>query len=235
MIDLLIFDCDGTLVDTEHLHEAAVCTAFLRFGVDLNALGNFRTRFGGTVIRHIHQVAETETGVKIPYPLLLAEVHAYTGRLLSDGTSIQPVPGILAALAALPHPKCVASNGNRAVVMHSLHVTGLAASFAPLETRVFTACQVVRPKPFPELFLHAAAAHGLSADRCLVIEDSVAGVTAARAAGMPVIGYTGVSPLPDAAVHLRAAGAESVIPDYALLPALLENGNFSSFFDKRST
>lgn len=229
MTDLLIFDCDGTLVDTEHLHEAAVCTAFLRFGVDLTDLGNFRYRFGGTVIRHIHKVAEAETGVRIPYPLLLAEVHAYTERLLSDGTSIQPVPGIREALAALPQQKCVASNGNRAVVMHFLRVTGLATRFTPLETRVFTACQVSRPKPFPDLFLRAAASCGVPANRCLVIEDSVTGVTAAKAAGMSVIGYTGVSPLADAGALLSAAGADTVIGDYALLPSALGNGNIHEF------
>lgn len=226
MFDLLIFDCDGTLVDTEHLHEAAVCGAFQRFGIDLTALGNFRARFGGTIIRHIHATVEAEMGLAIPYATLLAEIHTYTDALLADNRAIQPVPGIKAALTALPHLKCVASNGNRAVVMHSLQTTGLAADFMPLATNVFTACQVARPKPFPELFLHAAASRNVPPALCLVIEDSAAGVTAAKAAGMRVIGYTGVSPLPDAATHLLAAGADTILADYAALPALLRDGNF---------
>ena len=228
MPSLLIFDCDGTLVDTEHLHEAAVCKAFLRFGVDLAAFGNFRARFGGTIIRHIHATIQAETGLAIPYSTLLSDIHAYTEALLADPTAIQPVPAILSALPRLPQPKCVASNGNRAVVMHSLHTTGLAAAFLPLENRVFTACQVERPKPFPDLFLYAAASCGVPPALCLVIEDSAAGVQAAKAAGMRVIGYTGVSPLPDAAAHLRAAGADVILGDYTALPALLaDNADFA--------
>lgn len=218
--DLVIFDCDGTLVDTEPLHELACIRAFARFGADLTQIADYQARFTGTTIKAIVDIVQQELQVALPFDALLAEIHAQTEVTLKS--HIAATKGVAEVLRALPVPACVASNGNRRVVMRSLELTGLNAFFQPIENNIFTACQVERPKPFPDLFLYAASAQDALPARCLVVEDSPAGVTAAKAAGMVVIGYTGASVLRDAPARLRAAGADMVLADYSRFPAVLE-------------
>lgn len=131
---------------------------------------------------------------------------------------LQPIPGVLEALKAISYRKCVASGSDARRVHVSLACTGLLEYFAP---HIFTREEVGRGKPAPDLFLHAAERMHSRPSRCLVIEDSVAGVQAALAAGMCVLGFVGGSHCAaDRAEALRAAGAARVFDCMRRLPAL---------------
>ena len=130
------------------------------------------------------------------------------------GESLAPVLGVPELLAALGQPYCVASNGPREKMRFTLGHTGLLPRF---EGRLFSAQDVRLPKPAPDLFLHAARSLGAQARHCVVVEDSATGVTAARAAGMRVLGYAAMGQ----ADKLRRAGADVVFSNMAELPALL--------------
>ena len=123
------------------------------------------------------------------------------------------------ALAAIDLPKCVASSGTPEKIHHGLTCAGLYDQLAP---HIFSAVQVTRGKPAPDLFLFAAARMRVSPERCLVIEDSVPGITAARAADMTVLGFHGGSHCrPGYAETLRAAGAAITFDDMRQLPDLI--------------
>ena len=129
------------------------------------------------------------------------------------------MPGIHSVVRALTGPRCVASGSAPERLRHSLGLTGLLPHFDP---HIFSATQVARGKPAPDLFLFAAQRMQAATDACLVIEDSVAGVQAAVAAGMRVIGFTGGSHCrPDHADRLRAAGVSALCGDMRALGALL--------------
>jgi HAD superfamily hydrolase (TIGR01509 family) len=133
---------------------------------------------------------------------------------------LRPIAGVMDLLALLDVPFCVASNSDHGRLRQTFAATGLSAF---VEGRVFSADDVPRGKPAPDLFLHAAARMGdVLADRCLVIEDSITGVTAARAAGMRVIGFCGAAHIqPGHDRRLLDLGAEAVVTDYAALAAFL--------------
>jgi HAD superfamily hydrolase (TIGR01509 family) len=141
------------------------------------------------------------------------------GRLLLERLryALKPIAGVKAAIAAVPYPRCVASSSSLERIRLSLEATGLASLFG---ANIFSATQVVYGKPAPDLYLFASRRMGIAPERCLVVEDSALGVTAARAAGMKVIGFAGaVHATPDAAQRLAAAGACSVISSMVDLPA----------------
>jgi len=133
---------------------------------------------------------------------------------------LKAVDGVKNAIAALPHRRCVASSSAPDRLLLSLDVTGLSPLFG---NNVFSAVEVANGKPAPDLFFLAARRLGEAASSCIVIEDSVLGVKAARAAGMAVIGFAGGSHAnQDLAERLAAAGAEPVIHSMARLPAAVE-------------
>jgi HAD superfamily hydrolase (TIGR01509 family) len=130
-------------------------------------------------------------------------------------SELQPIPGVRDAILALPHRRCVASSSLPERIAFSLRLTGLDDLFE----HVFSASEVARGKPAPDLFLHAATRMGAVPDQCLVIEDSTAGVQAARAARMNVIGFAGGGHCgPDHAGKLRDAGATFIIDHMSELP-----------------
>jgi HAD superfamily hydrolase (TIGR01509 family) len=130
---------------------------------------------------------------------------------------LRALPGVREAVLAVGGRRCVASSTSLAPLRRNLTIAGLIDLFDP---HIFSASQVARGKPHPDVFLHAAAAMGATPERCLVIEDSVPGVLAARAAGMEVVGFTGVShDKPRMAGRLAQAGASAVIDDFAHWPA----------------
>ena len=132
------------------------------------------------------------------------------------------MPGVADLLAALPAVRCVASNGHLPRVRERLALTGLLRFFDP---HVFSASQVASGKPAPDLFLFAAQRFGTPPAYCIVVEDSIAGVEAAVAAGMPVIGFCGGSHCPaDHADRLLAAGCARVFPHMTTLAAFLCEG-----------
>ncbi len=206
---LVIFDCDGVLVDTERRTidvEVLVCR---EMGWNLTA-DEVIERFCGRTDEYVTAELGRHLGRELP-PDWDAP---WRDRYLDVLNAAQPVPGILSALDRITLPTCVASSGSYEKMDMTLGRTGLLDRF---RDRIFSAVDVAAGKPAPDLFLHAARQMGAAPDRCAVVEDSVAGITAARAAGMRALGYSGsVTP----AARLAAAGA-TVFADMRTLPELL--------------
>jgi HAD superfamily hydrolase (TIGR01509 family) len=203
-MDLIIFDCDGVLVDSEIVSFETEAEMFAEIGIGLTA-HDLLTRFLGTSSASMFATIEQENGIRLPPDF--AE-RAARRTLEAFDRALKPIPGIVELLADLPDRKCVASSSEPPRIRHSLTLAGLLQHFEP---HIFSATQVKRGKPAPDLFLLAAESMGVAPARCLVIEDSVAGVTAARAAGMTVLGFTGGSHCLDGhADKLRTAGASDV-------------------------
>ncbi|MFD7511937.1 HAD family hydrolase [Streptomyces sp. NPDC059853] len=209
-IELVIFDCDGVLVDSEPLA--------LRVCVELGAqLGwplterEIVDRFLGRSERSVTaQVAE-----RLGQEAAARWNALYRARLAEAiDTELLPVPGVVEALDAIVLPSCIASSGSHEKMRRTLGRTGLRERF---EGRIFSASEVARGKPEPDLFLHAAERLGVDPARCAVVEDSQYGVRAARAAGMRAFGYAGgLTPAE------WLAGADTVVfEDMRKLPELL--------------
>ncbi|QDW41728.1 HAD family hydrolase [Bradyrhizobium sp. KBS0727] len=214
-IDLVIFDCDGVLVDSEVISCRAHAETLTRHGYPITPEQVF-DRFLGQSMRKATLEIEAEIGRRLPDDFH-TQVYAEIFRLFA--ASLQATPHIDAALAAIAVPVCVASSGPPEKISTSLNHVGLYDRFAP---HIFSAVQVSNGKPAPDLFLFAAEQMQASPARCLVIEDSVAGVVAGCAAGMTVFGFHGGSHCrPDTADVLRAAGAAVIFDDMRQLPGLI--------------
>lgn len=215
MADLVVFDCDGVLVDSEVLANRAVAELLSGWipGLDMGA---FSTRFAGVSDAEIIEVLAEEHGVAFPDDLERRVDDAIDALLLAE---LRPIPGVADALAAIPGPKAVASNSPHHRVVASLGRAGITRHFGD---RLFTADTVANPKPAPDVYRLAAETLGADPARCLAVEDSVSGVTAARTAGMTVIGFTGASHTwPEHATALRQAGAANTVAAMADLPPAL--------------
>ena len=206
---VVIFDCDGVLVDSEPLANAVMADALADIGLPLSS-DEVTERFVGLSMQSCLRLIEEELGQPAP-AWFLPRLQAKTWAAFDAG--LDAVRGVEAAIDHLDIPFCVASSGSLEKMRKTLGLTGLLQRF---EGRMFSAEQVERGKPAPDLFLHAAAAMGASASRCTVVEDSVPGAQAGVAAGMRVLGYAERA---DAA-RLERAGAE-VFFDMARLPALI--------------
>jgi HAD superfamily hydrolase (TIGR01509 family) len=213
--DLIIFDCDGVLVDSEVISCRAHADTLTRHGYPITAEQVF-DRFLGVSEREARQAIENEISRKLPDDFEL-QVDAATLQFYAN--DLRPIPGIGQAIAAIALPKCVASSGTPEKIRHGLTCAGIYDLLTP---HIFSAAQVKRGKPAPDLFLFAAAQMQTAPTRCVVIEDSVPGVTAARAAGMAVLGFHGGSHCrPGYADTLRAAGAAIMFDDMRQLPDLI--------------
>lgn len=205
----MIFDCDGVLVDSEPIANRVLYEALIALGLDCDAAETERaTR--GLSMASVLTWAEARLGRPLPDDFV-ERVQARTFAAFRAG--LEPVPGVAAALERIPIPICVASSGEAEKIRLSLGLTGLLPRF---EGRVFSATEVARGKPYPDLFLHAARVMGAAPAACAVVEDSLPGVEAGRAATMTVLAYADGR---DAA-PLAAAGAR-VFADMAELPDLL--------------
>jgi HAD superfamily hydrolase (TIGR01509 family) len=213
--ELIIFDCDGVLIDSEELACRTDSACLAEIGIAMSA-EEILDRYLGVSASEMFADIELRHGRALPpdFPEMVR------GRIAAAfETDLMPMEGVEAALHALPFRRCVASSSVPARVRQSLAVTGLLRYFDP---HLFSATQVAHSKPAPDLFLFAAAAMRAPATTCLVVEDSVAGVCAAVAAGMPVIGFTGGGHCrPGHAERLRAAGAFAACDDMQRLPALV--------------
>lgn len=215
-MDLVIFDCDGVLVDSEIVSFKVEAEMFAEIGVGLTAR-DLLTRFLGTSSASMFAAIERENGIKLPPDF--AE-RAARRTLEAFDRKLRPTSGIAGLLADLPDRKCVASSSEPPRIRHALTLAGILQHFEP---HIFSATQVKRGKPAPDLFLLAAESMSVPPARCLVIEDSVAGVTAARAAGMTVLGFTGGSHCLDGhGEKLRQAGAAEVLASTPELARFLE-------------
>ncbi|MBB2960651.1 HAD family hydrolase [Methylobacterium sp. R2-1] len=181
---LVIFDCDGVLIDSEPISLATLTRGLNEIGLAIS-LDSVRERFAGTSMTSIMERVAREDGVTAPDGFV-ERVKAET--LAAFEAELTAMAGIAEALGLLHLPFCVASSSDPVRLRRSLALTGLLPLF---EDHVFSSTQVARGKPFPDLFLFAAERMGAAPERCLVIEDSVPGVQAARAAGMRVVGFTG--------------------------------------------
>lgn len=181
---LVIFDCDGVLVDSEIISVVVDQKVLADLGWSIS-LDEIIDRFVGRSHAHFLEVVEGHLGRKLPDDWEDDYQYLYRESMARD---LQPIEGIVEALDAITDPMCVASNGSIEKMEFTLGITGLWPRF---EGRVFSASQVPQGKPAPDLFFHAASTLGYLPSECIVIEDSWAGVTAALAANMKVIAYAG--------------------------------------------
>lgn len=207
--DLIIFDCDGTLTDSEYLNNQALLDVLHEEGLTHYTLDHAYKTWVGTTVSSILLAIRVETGRDLsPQDI----VPRYIKRVAElQKTALKPIEGALELVAAAKtkFKICVASNGERSNVLESLELTGLMPSFTP-ET-VFTKVQVKNPKPAPDLFLYAAAQMDVDPELCVVIEDSTTGTRAGVAAGMTTWGFSGSNHDPARqAQNLQSAGAHAV-------------------------
>lgn len=209
-VELVIFDCDGVLVDSERL----------TVDLDVDVLVQFGLRFTRDEV--IDQFVGRSDG------LIEATIEASLGRPLSPiereridrlhvelfEQQLEPVDGVVEALQAIPYRMCVASGSNPESLLRKLRLCGLLEWF---DGRLFSSAQVAEGKPAPDLFLFAAESCGVPPSRCVVVEDSRYGVAAARAAGMRAFAYVGGMVAP-----ASLAGPGTVLfDDMRRLPALI--------------
>jgi HAD superfamily hydrolase (TIGR01509 family) len=212
---LLIFDCDGVLVDSEALACEIDAQILTRIGLPYSAQDIAR-KFVGVSFKDMVARLEAEHGCTLPPDLGMQLDSALFAKFETD---LKPIEGVREAIVSLPYPRCVASSSTPERIALSLRITGLSDLF----DHVFSATQVARGKPAPDLFLHAAKSMGASPQDCVVIEDSAAGVQGALAAGMQVIGFVGGGHCsPEHRDKLHAAGASVIIDSMADLPKTIQ-------------
>jgi HAD superfamily hydrolase (TIGR01509 family) len=214
-IDLIIFDCDGVLVDSEVISCRAHAEVLTRHGYPITS-DQVLARFLGVSDREARQTIEREMSRKLPDDF---EAQLKQAALQRYASELVAIPHIGDAIAAIDLPKCVASSGTPEKIRHGLTCAGLYDILTP---HIFSAVQVARGKPAPDLFLFAAEQMKAEPSKCIVIEDSVPGVTGGHAAGMTVLGFHGGSHCRTGhADLLRAAGAAVTFEDMRQLPDLI--------------
>ena len=213
--ELVIFDCDGVLIDSEMLVCRICSEVFTAQGFPITDREIAR-RFIGRSAAQMFGEIEQDAGRPLP-ETLRDEVKARVNTALAG--EVEAMPGVVPLLDRLQVPACVASSSDPERLRTSLGAAGLYDRFHP---HVYSAVEVPRGKPAPDLFLHAAASLGTAPEACVVVEDSLAGVAAGLAAGMAVIGFTGGGHCgPEHGEALRAAGAGAAVRSMAELAALL--------------
>lgn len=214
--ELVIFDCDGVLVDSEGLSVSALLGMVKLAGGTIDEDTAYE-HFLGKSMKSVREILGRDFGLDIT-DRQLTEMRVELMRRFRE--ELQPVAGVKEMLPKLSVPRCVASSGTLDRIRYALDVTGLLGL---LEPHLFSAAMVARGKPAPDLFLHAASAMGVQPENCLVIEDSPAGVEAARAAGMHVFAFTGGSHASNPALKARLASMQPdfIFADMLQLPDLI--------------
>ncbi|MEX6504855.1 HAD family hydrolase [Jiella sp. M17.18] len=215
---LVIFDCDGVLVDSEILAAEVEAKLLKEEGIDVEP-GDFAARFAGLTWPVILQRLIEETGVRLPASFA-EKVDAEIDRRLAE--DVEEIAGAHEVLDRLALPRCICSNSSMHRLELELDHVGLWHVFTPY---IYSAPEVgtKKGKPAPDVFLHACSELGVEPNRAIVIEDSVHGVTAAAAAGCRVVGFTGGRhSYPGHADSLTEAGAETVISRLMDFPAVIE-------------
>lgn len=212
---MIIFDCDGTLVDSELLYNTVISGLLRESGFMQYTPDKCLELFTGLTLSNIRAIVEQEHQVELSAQLSSDIYVQRAHEQMDQGLApIAGAAGLLARVRAAGYKMCVASNGERSSVFKSLKLTGLYDYFENGESQIFTKIQVQNAKPAPDLFLFAAERMSVPPAECVVVEDSVAGVRAGVAAGMQVIGFTGSHHHP--AEHgriLKEAGAARVFSD----------------------
>ncbi|AHF79215.1 Hydrolase phosphatase protein (plasmid) [Sodalis praecaptivus] len=217
-VDLIIFDCDGVLVDSEIIGIQLTIALLQEYGVDIG-FDEFTREFSGLAWDDLLTKVQIEKGVDIPasisqrfYPLLMA----------TFSEKLTRIAGTYEVISTILTPKCVCSNSSSEQLEFMLSRVGLKSLFSP---HIFSAVDLGpgRAKPQPDIFLHAANVLNVLPENTLVVEDSVHGVTAAKKAGMYVIGFTGgAHTTPHHQARLTSAGADVVINAMSLLTEEIE-------------
>jgi HAD superfamily hydrolase (TIGR01509 family) len=219
----IIFDCDGVLVDSETISLRCTTAALRRCGYDIDEAGVFN-RFLGVSTSSMVRTIEEEMGRPVP-PGFVDDLRRNI--LAAFEEELRPIENVGETVLRLELPICVASSSVPLRIRRSLEITGLYHLFAP---DIFSATMVYRGKPAPDLFLLAARTMAADPAHCIVIEDSVPGILAGRAAGMTVFGFIGGShiggysddPARDHRAKLMAAGADLVFDRMERLPELIQ-------------
>jgi HAD superfamily hydrolase (TIGR01509 family) len=214
-VDLVIFDCDGVLVDSEVISCHAHAETLTRHGYPITA-DQVLLRFLGVSDREARQIVESEMGRSLPDDF---DAQIKQAALQRYANELAAIPYVGEAIDAIGVAKCVASSGTHEKIRHGLTCAGLYDRLAP---NIFSATQVERGKPAPDLFLFAAEQMQAAPARCVVIEDSIPGIKGARAAGMTVLGFHGGSHCrPGYDETLKSAGAFATFDDMRQLPDLI--------------
>jgi HAD superfamily hydrolase (TIGR01509 family) len=211
MISLVIFDCDGVLVDSEPMSNRALAEALTEIGLPYTQEASMRDFMGRAWEDSLGDI-ERKLGAPVP------EGFTDSFRARRDAAfrdAIEPIPGIRDAIEAIDAERCVASSGLHEKIRLTLGLTELLDLF---EERIFSASEVENGKPAPDLFLHAAQTMGHEPEHCAVVEDATVGIRAAHAAGMVAIGFVDNTPRE----ALEAAGAHATFSDMRELPGLIE-------------
>jgi HAD superfamily hydrolase (TIGR01509 family) len=209
MAELVIFDCDGVLVDSDRISLRIQAEWITDLGLPTTYEDCVRD-FLGLGVRGTERILTERLGRPLPEGWREGLDAAVRDAFRRE---LRAVPGVAEALDRIELPTCVASSGSHEKMRLTLGLTGLRDRF---EGRIFSADEVERGKPAPDLFLHAAASMGAPPERCVVVEDSPFGAAAARAAGMAALGYAP----DDDGERLRAEGAH-VFGSMAELPGLV--------------
>jgi HAD superfamily hydrolase (TIGR01509 family) len=212
----IIFDFDGVLADSEVLSNSVIAEIVSELGVPTSLDDAYRTYMGKRLVEVIETI-EGVIGRKLPDDF----ADSYQRRTFDAFRArLEPVEGAREFLAAWRDvPNCIASSSSPERLALSLDVLDMAALFTG---RVFSASNVARGKPYPDIFLHAAKQLGIAPRDCIVIEDSVGGITAARAAGCAAIGFTAASHIkPGFDAKLREAGADHVVSSFTELDRVI--------------
>lgn len=205
--ELIIFDCDGVLVDSEMIASRVLAREMTALGYPLTP-EQCRARFTGISMGKVMALIEEDWDRKLPENF---EEHMREKDFEAFSKELTAVPGVAEMLDDLPLAKCVASSGAPEKIRNSLTVTGLIDHF---DGHLFSAKQVTHGKPAPDLFLFAAERMNTPPERCLVVEDAAAGIQGALAAGMRVLGFSGAGHCgPGYEDRLHEAGAETVFDD----------------------
>jgi HAD superfamily hydrolase (TIGR01509 family) len=216
--DLIIFDCDGVLVDSEIIAAQVESRLLTDAGYPIST-EEMGERFSGMTWKNILLEVEREASIPLSASLLEKSEKLLDARLERD---VKVIEGVKTALSRMTLPRCICSNSSSARLDMMLTKVGLKPYF---EGHIYSAKDLGpdRVKPKPDIFLHGAKQFNVSPDRVVVVEDSVHGIKGARAAGMRVIGFTGAShTYPSHADRLTDAGAETVIARMQDLPATIQ-------------
>lgn len=215
--DLILFDCDGVLVDSEIIAAKVESKLLTEAGYPIS-VEEMGERFAGMTWKNILLSIEKEVDIPLSASLIEKSEILLDQRLARE---VKIIEGVIFALSRLPQPRCICSNSSAARLDMMLTKVGLKEAFAP---HIYSAKDLGadRVKPKPDIYLHGAAQFGVDPKKCLVVEDSILGVEAGRAAGMRVVGFTGAShTYPSHADRLTDAGAETVISRMMDLPAVV--------------
>ena len=212
---LVIFDCDGVLVDSEAIGNRFISEALTLAGIPISAEGAL-SKFLGGKLTQIKEDAEKQLGFSLPANWVDEIYKKQFSEFRKNLKSISGIEDVLDVLERINIPVCVGSNGPLNKMEVSLGVTKLKDRFLG---RIFSADQVERPKPAPDLYLYCAEQMGVLPQDCLVIEDSPRGASAGVTAGMTVFGYTGG----EDASALKKVGCTEVFDSMQEIAAFLDN------------